>query len=110
MPSAFSLAANKATAGLALGASWVTYAAVVGGWPAGRLAIQATNWLGRLVVVPGWAKKRSVKPRVNSVAAPPDGSTYSMPCRAATAEAGALSRLENVPRSRLTWFWLISRV
>ena len=101
---------NTATAGLALGSSWVTYAAVAGRSLAGRLAIQATNWSGRLVVVPGWAKKRSVKPRVNSVAAPPDGSTYSMPCRAATAEAGALSRLEKVPSSRLTWSWLISLV
>src|ERR1700733_14560722 len=100
MPSAFSLAANKATAGLALGASWVTYAAVVGGWPAGRLAIQLTNWSGRLVVVPGWAKKRSVKPRVNRVAAPPDGSTYSMPWRAAIAEAGAFSRLGKGPGSQ----------
>src|ERR1700728_2090818 len=102
MPRAWSRVLNTATAGLALGSSWVTYAAVAGRSLAGRLAIQATNWLGRLVGVPGWAKKRSGKPRVTSVAAPPDGSTYSMPWRAAIAEAGAFSRLEKVPRSRLT--------
>jgi len=42
-PSAWSLVLNTATAGLALGSSWVTYAAVAGRWLAGRLASQLTN-------------------------------------------------------------------
>ena len=101
---------NTATAGAALGSSWVTYAAVAGRWLAGSEAIQATNRSGSEVVVPGWAKNRLVKPRVNRVAAPPDGSTYSIPCRAAMADAGALRSEENVPSSRFTLSWLISRV
>src|ERR1700733_15166650 len=109
MPRAWSRVLNTATAGAALGSSWVTYAAVAGRWLGGSEAIQATNRSGSEVVVPGWAKNRLVKPRVNRDAAPPDGSTYSIPCRAAMAEAGALSSEENVPSSRLTLSWLISR-
>src|ERR1700722_9160712 len=110
MPRARSRGGNTPTPGLALGSSWVTYAAVAGRWLGGSDAIQATNRSGSEVVVPGWAKNRLVKPRGNRDAAPPAGSTYSRPCRGGRAEARALRSEENVPSTRFTLSWLISRV